>query len=103
MAKKECPNYRKLVQNPQKAKKMCENATKLSPNLTPVLIFFLEIREFVTKFCRNSPLNFFFKKNPRTIASEWGFVGCEFMCFFWFEAWKISLLKDNEKIVTWNS
>lgn len=77
---------------------------KLSPNLTPFFFFFSRNKGICDKNLQKFPIKIFFKKkNPRTIASEWGFVGCEFMCFFWFEAWKISLLKDNEKIVTWNS
>ncbi len=90
---------------------------KLSPNLTPFFSFFSRNKGICDKNLQKFPIKFYLKnkilkikklknknkKNPRTIASEWGFVGCEFMCFFWFEAWKISLLKDNKKIVTWNS
>jgi hypothetical protein len=91
------------VENPQKAKKLCENATKAFSKFDSFFFFFTRNKGICDKILQKFPIKFFFKKNPRTIASEWGFVGCELMCFFWFEAWKISLLKDIEKIVTWNS
>jgi len=63
------------VENPQKAKKLCENATKAFSKFDSFFFFLLEIREFVTKFCRNSPLNFFKKKTQEPLHLSGALLG----------------------------
>jgi hypothetical protein len=59
----------------KKLKSCVKMQQKLSPNLTPFFFFLLEIREFVTKFCRNSPLNFFFKKTQEPLHLSGALLG----------------------------
>ncbi len=58
--KKECPNCRKLVENPQKAKKMCENATKAFSKFDS-FFFFSRNKGICDKILQKFPI---LKKNP---------------------------------------